>query len=227
MDYPGIELENFDKAVIWRKYIYLLIKKYISNNTLEVGAGIGSFTKNYQKKIKSITLSETDKSNFNLLLEKFKNKNNIKIINSFTKQINENFNTILYLNVLEHIEKDTEEINQALKKLKTNGYLIILVPAHNELYSKFDKAIGHIKRYKTDFFKSLKLNNAEVVELYYLDCLGYFLYYLNKMFFKEETYPTKLKIFIWDKLFTPFSVILDKFSNYKFGKNVLCVIKKN
>ncbi len=227
MDYPGIELENFDKAVIWRKYIYLLIKKYISNNTLEVGAGIGSFTKNYQKKIKNVTLSETDKSNFNLLLEKFKNKNNIKIINSLTKQINDSFNTILYLNVLEHIEEDTEEINQALKKLKTNGYLIILVPAHNELYSKFDKAIGHIKRYKTDFFKSLKLDNAEVVELYYLDCLGYFLYYLNKMFFKEETYPTKLKIFIWDKLFTPFSVILDKFSNYKFGKNALCVIKKN
>ena len=49
MDYPGLELENFDKAVIWRKYIYLLIKKYINNNVLEVGAGTGSFTKNYEK----------------------------------------------------------------------------------------------------------------------------------------------------------------------------------
>ena len=46
MDYPGLELENFDKATIWRKYIYLLVKKYISNNVLEVGAGIGSFTRN-------------------------------------------------------------------------------------------------------------------------------------------------------------------------------------
>ena len=70
MNYPGLELENFDKAIIWRKYIYLLIKKYINNNILEVGAGIGSFTKNYKKKMKNITLSETDSSNYNLLLKK-------------------------------------------------------------------------------------------------------------------------------------------------------------
>ena len=227
MDYPGLELENFDKAVIWRKYIYLLIKKYINNNLLEVGAGIGSFTKNYEKKIRNLTLSETDDSNFNLLTSKFKDKNNIKVINTFTSQISETFNTIMYLNVLEHIEKDVEEINQALKKLKANGHLIILVPAHNELYGKFDEVIGHFKRYKTDFFKSLKLTNAEVLELYYLDSLGYLLYYLNKIFFKEEIYPTKLKIFLWDKLFTPFSMILDKLLYYKFGKNVMCVIKKN
>ena len=227
MDYQGLELENFDKAVIWRKYIYLLIKKYISNDVLEVGAGIGSFTNNYRKKIRNLTLSEIDDSNFNFLTKKFKDKNNIKVINSFTGQISETFNTILHLNVLEHIEKDVEEINQALKKLKPNGHLIILVPAHNELYGKFDKAIGHIKRYKIDFFKSLKLDNAEVMELYYLDSLGYFLYYLNKIFFKEEIYPTKLKIFLWDKLFTPFSMILDKLLYYKFGKNVMCVIKKN
>ena len=227
MDYQGLELENFDKAVIWRKYIYLLIKKYVSNDVLEVGAGIGSFTKNYRKKIRNLTLSEIDDSNFNFLTKKFKDKNNIKVINSFTGQISETFNTILHLNVLEHIEKDVEEINQALKKLKPNGHLIILVPAHNELYGKFDKAIGHIKRYKIDFFKSLKLDNAEVMELYYLDSLGYFLYYLNKIFFKEEIYPTKLKIFLWDKLFTPFSMILDKLLYYKFGKNVMCVIKKN
>ena len=87
MYYPGLELENFDKAVIWRKYIYLLIKKYINNNVLEVGAGIGSFTKNYEKKTRNLTLSETDDSNFNLLSSKFKDKNNIKVINSFTSQI--------------------------------------------------------------------------------------------------------------------------------------------
>ena len=227
MKYTGLELENFDRAYIWRKYIFFLIKKYFKDDFLEVGAGIGSFTNNYRKKIRNLTLSEIDDSNFNFLTKKFKDKNNIKVINSFTGQISETFNTILHLNVLEHIEKDVEEINQALKKLKPNGHLIILVPAHNELYGKFDKAIGHIKRYKIDFFKSLKLDNAEVMELYYLDSLGYFLYYLNKIFFKEEIYPTKLKIFLWDKLFTPFSMILDKLLYYKFGKNVMCVIKKN
>lgn len=227
MNYPGLELENFDKAVIWRKYIYFLLKKYIRKNVLEVGAGIGSFTRNYERQINKITISELDENNFKLLLKKFSDKKNITVIKSFTKEINNNFDTILYLNVLEHIEKDVQEINDALNKLETGGHLIILVPAHNKLYSKFDKAIGHIKRYDMNFFRNLDLKNSKIQDLCYLDCMGYFLYFLNKIFFKEEIYPSKFKIFIWDKFFTPISIILDKLLNYKFGKNIMCIIKKN
>ena len=46
------------------------------------------------------------------------------------------------------------------------------------------------------------------------------------MFFKEEVYPSKLKIFIWDKIFTPITFFIDWFLMYKFGKNVLFVLKK-
>ncbi len=60
----------------------------------------------------------------------------------------------------------------------------------------------------------------------YLDVMGYFLYYLNKVFFKKEVYPTSLKIFIWDKIFTPITIFADFLFNYKFGKNLLCVYKK-
>ena len=49
MNYPGKELEIFDKAVFWRKYIYFLVKRYLKDGLLEVGAGIGSFTKNYKE----------------------------------------------------------------------------------------------------------------------------------------------------------------------------------
>jgi hypothetical protein len=56
--------------------------------------------------------------------------------------------------------------------------------------------------------------------------MGYFLYYINKIFFKNETYPSDFKIFIWDKLFTPITIFLDKLFFYKFGKNILFVLKK-
>ena len=138
----------------------------------------------------------------------------------------ENFDTIMYLNVLEHIEDDIEEINNALKKLKKNGHLIILVPAHNNLYSKFDEAVGHFKRYEIDFFKQIKIQNLKKQKLIYLDSMGYFLYYLNKLFFKDEIYPSNFKILIWDKLFTPITFIVDRLLMYKFGKNILYVVQK-
>ena len=51
----------------------------------------------------------------------------------------------MYLNVLEHIEEDNKEVLDAFEKLNPNGYLIILVPAHNKLYSKFDKDIHFLQ----------------------------------------------------------------------------------
>ena len=132
----------------------------------------------------------------------------------------------MYLNVLEHIKEDKKELEIAKNKLKKNGFLIVLVPAHNKLYSKFDKAVGHHKRYDLNFFKKFQPKGTKLEKLYFLDFMGYFLYYINKIFFKNETYPSAFKIFLWDKIFTPITMVLDRLLLYKFGKNILFVLKK-
>ena len=224
--YPEIALERFDGANLWIKYIIFKIRKFLKDDILEVGAGCGSFSKNYMKNFNSITLTDMDNSSFNLLKKKFINEKNINVINSPTKDIDKKFNTILYFNVLEHIKEDKLEIKTALEKLNSGGYLIILVPAHQKIYSKLDKAVGHYRRYNIDFFKKNRFENSKIIKLHFLDFFGYFLYYLNKIFFKEETYPSNLKVFIWDKIFTPITTIVDFLTGYKFGKNILCIYRK-
>ena len=145
----------------------------------------------------------------------------------FTNHFYETFDTILYLSVLEHIEDDKKEILNALEKLKVGGYLVICAPAHNYMYSNFDKEIGHLKRYEMNFFDNLNLENANVKKSFFIDSLEQLIYFLNKLIFSKEVYPTKFKIFIWDKLFIPITYIIDFLSIYKFGKNIICVIKKN
>tara|TARA_Y100000590_G_C15555306_1_gene952558 strand:- start:335 stop:1030 length:696 start_codon:yes stop_codon:yes gene_type:complete len=225
-EYPEIALERFDKANIWIKYIIIKIKKFLKDDILEVGAGCGSFTKSYMKKFESITLTDMDKNSFSLLQKVFSNEKKIQVLKCNTKDIEKKFNTLLYFNVLEHIKDDKLEIKHALDRLNTGGHLIILVPAHQKIYSKLDKAVGHYKRYEIDFFKQNKFENSEIVKLHFLDFFGYSLYHLNKIFFKEETYPTNFKIFVWDKIFTPFTIIVDFLTGYKFGKNILCIYKK-
>ena len=222
--YPGKELEIFDKAVVFQKYIYFLIKKFLKNKTLEVGAGLGSFTRNYFKKINDVSITEIDQNNFDILKEKFKNEQ-INVYSEKIQQIEGKFETIIYLNVLEHIENDLEEINDALSKISKDGYLIIVVPAHQKLYTNFDKEIGHFRRYDKKFFRR-NYKNAKIEKLVYLDTMGYFLYFLNKVIFSKETYPSALKVQIWDKIFTPITILVDFILCYKFGKNVLCILKK-
>ena len=225
-EYPEIALERFDKANFWILYIVFKIRKFLKDDMLEVGAGCGSFTKAYMKNFQSITLTDADAGSYNLLKKNFINEKKITVLSSLTKDINKKFNTILYFNVLEHVKEDKLEIRNALEKLNNGGHLIILVPAHQKIYSKLDKAVGHYKRYDINFFKENKFENSEIVKLHFLDFFGYSLYHLNKIFFKEETYPTELKIFIWDKIFTPLTTIADFLTGYKFGKNILCIYKK-
>ena len=227
MNYPGKELEMFDKAHFWRKYLHLVTKKFIGKKILEVGAGIGSFTKIYIKENVDITLSEIDNVNYEILKKKFDLQKNVKVENKFIDQFNETFDTILYLSVLEHIENDKKEILNALEKLEDKGHLIICVPAHNYMYSNFDKEIGHFRRYEMNFFDTLNLKNANIKTSFFIDSFGHLLYFLNKFLFSKEVYPSKLKVFIWDKIFIPITYIIDFLSFYKFGKNILCIIQKN
>ena len=93
------------------------------------------------------------------------------------------------------------------------------------MYSNLDKFVGHYRRYDLNFFKQ-KFNQLKIIESRFLDSAGYLLYYLNNVFFKQETYPSKIKIFLWDKIFTPITIILDFILRYKFGKCILVVYKK-
>ena len=224
--YPEIATERFDDANFHINYCLSFINKFIKGNIIEIGAGCGSFTKNYyDSKIKSLTLTETDQLNIKNLQKKFEKNSNIRISDLSIDKIQSKFDTILYLHVLEHIKEDTNELKNAKNKLNDEGHLVIMVPAHQKIYGNLDKAVGHFRRYEKDFFKK-NLLDLELVSFRYLDSMGYLLYYLNKIFFKNETFPSKFKIFLWDKLFTPITILIDFLTNYSFGKCIVAVYKK-
>ena len=224
-DYPVEATERFDDAKFHRKYCMSFVKKFIHGNVLEVGAGCGSFTRDYIDNKMNATLTETDNKNFEDLKKNFINNKNIKISNKTIFEIEDKFDTILYLHVLEHIEDDRKELKEVETKLNKGGHLIIMVPRHQKLYSNFDKSIGHFRRYEMNFFEKNFYNlNRKLLKS--LDSFGYLLYFLNKLFFKNEKFPSKFKIFIWDKIFTPLSIALDLITNYKIGKCIIAVYKK-
>ena len=152
--YPESITENFDTANFHIRYCLSFIKKYLQGDILEVGAGCGNFTRNYlSDKVKSLTLTEKDNLNFINLTKKFKENLKVKVLKESVSNLKNKYDVILYLHVLEHIEDDSKEIQEAVKKLNDNGILIIMVPAHQKMYSNLDKLVGHYRRYDIDFFK--------------------------------------------------------------------------
>lgn len=229
LDYIGKELENFSVASFWRKYVMSHFKTYYKNkNVLEVGSGIGSFSELVINDIKELTLLEPDQNFCNFLNDKFKNQKKIKkIINGTTNDINdEKFDVIFHFQVLEHLKDDNEEILRNLDLLKTDGHLLICVPSFMSLYSKFDEAIGHHRRYVKNDFLKFNLNKSKIKKMFYIDSMGFIIYRLFSLFLNSSN-PNKFLVYIWDKFFIPISYLLDKILLNKVGKNLIVIIKKS
>jgi hypothetical protein len=223
--YDGWELEFFDKASNFRSYQFDLIKKNLKGRVAEIGPGNGIFVDKYKSLVDEIHLYEPS-SNFLKNLES-KKINNVKIFNSNFIEKPNYYDSILYLDVFEHIENDQLELNKAYNSLKQNGCLIINVPAYQHLYSQFDKDINHFRRYsKTNFLKLIKDYDLKKVDLKYYDSIGYLL----SLAFKNSKLDYKknfsLKIKIWDNLII-FSRIIDFLIFNIFGKSLMikCIKK--
>lgn len=230
--YIGNELEVFSHAKNWKNYWSGKVRPYLGKNVLEVGAGIGTNTINFinDENIKRWVCVEPDLELSRQIETNLKNEkgfNKVEIVPSFLSnyQTDVKFDSIMYIDVIEHIEKDKDELITALSYLKEGGYLIVLVPAYNFLYNDFDKAIGHYRRYSRKLLRTTIPEGVKVVSHYNLDSLGLLASVTNK-FFLKQSYPSVKQIKFWDSFIVSVSKVIDPFLLYKFGKSGLIICKK-
>ena len=230
--YIGDELELFRNATNWKNYFSKSIGKYIHGDVLEVGAGIGINTKyifNASENVKSWCLVEPDSS---LLSQIEENTRTINlpyrtIVNGSIQNIQDKkFDTIIYIDVLEHIQESKNEIELIKAHLKPNGHVIILVPAFNFLYNNFDKRIGHFRRYDKKLLKDEIASQLSIVSMFYMDSVGFFASLLNKYILKQDL-PSLKNIHFWDKVMIPLSKTFDIFFSKCFGKSLIAILKSD
>jgi ubiquinone/menaquinone biosynthesis C-methylase UbiE len=231
--YPGKELELFKEAINWKNNLLRHIRPHISFPVLEVGAGIGSNTILFNNKVGSCwQLLEPDTEFAEILSEEIKQGTlpancHLKQGTIFDLAAGSEFNCILYIDVLEHIADDQTEICRALDLLAPGGKLIILAPAFQSLYSPFDKAIGHYRRYKANDLKMLlRAASGKVVANYYLDCLGFIASICNKLLLRQG-YPGVRQLKFWDRVLVPVSAKIDPLFRRYFGKSLLFIWQKD
>jgi hypothetical protein len=137
----------------------------------------------------------------------------------------ETFDAVLYIDVLEHIADDRAELAAAAGHLKAGGRLIVLGPAHPWLYSPFDQALGHYRRYTRKMLAAAVPPGLERVELIYLDSVGLLASTGNRLLLRRSL-PSPRQIGIWDRLMVPLSRVLDPLFAYRVGKSVLGVWRR-
>jgi cyclopropane fatty-acyl-phospholipid synthase-like methyltransferase len=229
--YVGNELDLFEQANVWKKYFGRFLNSFLKGKILEAGAGIGGTTAALCDDTQDKWLClEPDPQLYARLENKIREgrlPSCCASIKGTTTDLppNEKFNAIMYIDVIEHIEKDTEELNRAKALLADKGCLIVLVPAHQFLYNEFDRAIGHYRRYDKKMLKAVAPAGMRLLTIRYLDTLGFISSIMNKYFLKQH-YPTAEQVKFWNKFLIPLSKPLDFISGYATGKTLFAVWQK-
>ena len=141
------------------------------------------------------------------------------------------FDLIYSSNVLEHIEDDQKALSQLYQRLKPGGVLALYLPAFQCLYSDFDAAIGHYRRYeKAELIHKLQNAHFSIEKCEYADSIGFFAWLSTKT--KKQDRNLKQsngrQLKFYDQYIFPVSSALDKFGmKYVFGKNLLAIARKS
>lgn len=233
---PDIETETLYRVRILKNYnnfVFNLIKPYLGERLLELGSGIGNISKFLVSIKKEVILSDYNKEYLEILKNKFIYNPYVKILkidlndfSDFNKLKEENIDTVIAINVLEHIENDLRVLENLKNIIKNQGKLILLVPAHKILFSNFDKELGHFRRYsKKELVDKLNANGFYIENLKYinfLSAIGWFFVY--KLLKRKHFSIVGLRIL---NLIIPIIILIEKYIKFGFGLSIFVVAKKN
>jgi 2-polyprenyl-3-methyl-5-hydroxy-6-metoxy-1,4-benzoquinol methylase len=234
--YVGRDLEAMSFAINYHQWILQIFSPFIGTRIVEVGAGTGSFSEMIlQKNIQSMSLVEPSTEMYKTLGERMnhiKSRVQIETYNSIFIDVADHIkssqqpDSIVYVNVLEHIADDVAELQAVHRTLAPNGRVFIFVPALRWLLGSFDQQIGHFRRYaKKELEEKCRQVGFKILESKYLDFAGIVPWWIKYRLLKSNTMEPGL-IAVYDKYFIPVAKVIESQLKLPIGKNIILIAEK-
>ncbi len=235
-DPVGFEtLELFSKADNYNKWMFNSLVPFCSDNILEIGSGTGNISNFLLNKFDCVTLSDLRDEYCDVLKQKFKGSDNLSGVykidlnlpdfDSVYGALFNSFDTVIALNVIEHIKDDLLAITNCKKLLKQKGRLVVLVPAYQSLYNAIDKMLDHYRRYTVKSMITLKKKaGLKIIHSQYFNLAGVFGWWLSGSVLRNKVIPGN-QLSLFNRL-TPLFQIIDNITFCKMGLSVIVVAEK-
>lgn len=190
-----VTLERMGKLSHYNNWIWESIEPYVGRRVLEVGSGIGNMTRIlYGRDL--IVATDLELPYLHILRNRFARNPTIKVerldLNSdeCLALKHHEFDSVVCLNVLEHIEDHEGALQRLYEVLVPGGRLALFVPADQNLYGTIDKQVGHFRRYSREELQRIMEAAGFVTEkMTYQNIFGRFGWWLNGRVFKRAHLP--------------------------------------
>jgi SAM-dependent methyltransferase len=218
-------------AVNYRKWIFSLFSKYTGQRIVEIGAGIGSYTGMLLNK-ELVVAVDNYEPGIEYLKSRFSRNNNViplKIdVSSQEAMILSSYrpDTIICINVLEHILDDNKALSNMFSILSDNGTLILMVPAHRFLYGSIDRTVGHQRRYSNRELRE-KMTSAgfKIIEMFHMNFIAVPGWFLNNRILKRKE-ESPAQVLFFDRFIVPWLKIIEHVIKPPFGLSLFAIAWK-
>jgi SAM-dependent methyltransferase len=228
--YSGSELEAVAEAKNYYDWIIDSFASRIGVRAVEAGAGIGTVSDLILQRAlpQSLVLIEPDGGNVAMLRKRFQNDGRVLVRHGYLEEFASSLNadSVIAVNVLEHVERDADFLYAAHKALVDKGSLLLLVPALPAIFGSLDHAFDHFRRYtRSGLRKQLLEAGFEIETMHYLNMLGVAAWFVSGRIFHRTTLG-RGQVRFYDRCVIPVLRQIETRFRPPIGQSILAIARR-
>jgi 2-polyprenyl-3-methyl-5-hydroxy-6-metoxy-1,4-benzoquinol methylase len=226
------DLEIMSNAHNYRRWMFRQIAPYVGQRILEVGAGIGNFTALFLDR-QLIVPTDTYEPCVEYLQTRLGQRLDVPpmlldVMDPAMLELREHaFDTIVCLNVLEHVADDRLGLRHMYDVLQPGGRLVLLVPAFPFLYGTVDRSLDHYRRYtRPDLTSKLRDAGFQIEKTFYMNIIGMAGWFLNNRILKRSE-ESGDQIVFFDRFIAPWAERIEQVIQPPVGLSLIAIARKS
>lgn len=231
---PGYTVRDqrrMEAAPQYFRWQYELAAPHIGQRVLEVGCGVGNVTNLLQDRDLVVGI-DVEPECVSARRSRFSGRANIHselldvLDPAFLDLEKYRFDSIVCLNVLEHVSDDRKALEHMHAVLHTGGHVILIIPAFESLYGPIDSNLGHYRRYSKRYIGSLaEATGFEIKAVRYMNFVGFFGWWFNAHVL-QKTEQSEQQIRFFDSWIVPVSSRVEALLHPPCGQSVFAVLRR-
>jgi SAM-dependent methyltransferase len=218
-------LEALESAHNWNAWLADVTQPYLGDDPVEIGSGIGTNAQLWlDRGVRRVAVSERDAGGVAELRRRFAGDARVRVEQLDVRQAPErNFSACVALNVLEHIQDDVAALRGAARLLQAGGAVVMFVPAFGFASGRFDRIIGHHRRYtRTSLSRAYAAAGLSMENIRYVNAPGLVAWAVMVRLLRQVPHEGRM-LAAWDRSVIPIARRLEETWSPPFGQSVLAV----
>jgi SAM-dependent methyltransferase len=219
-------LEDLASAVNYRRWLASLALPYLGEHAIEIGSGQGDYVQEWIDARVRMTASEAEPGRLDFLRGRFGGDNRVDIV-EYTAPSDEeaDYSAVVAYNVLEHIQDDVAALRGFGRLLRPGGAVVLIVPAFEFAMGRFDRAVGHQRRYRLRTLgAAVQQAGLRIERLNYVNSLGLLAWFVGMRLLRMTPGEGPI-LTAWDRAVVPVLQRTEARWHPPFGQSVFSVAR--